>query len=179
MAMVRVRPCKPAFAAGVIDLSPVAQRADGRGHDDLAVALLHHVFLCFTGAEKTAFEVDGDHGIPLVVAHSEEQVVPQDPRVVDQDVQAPEVLDDLGDRACDLIGPRDVAAHRDGVRPDVLHPLDRVPAAVLGQVQHRDPGPGLGQAYRLRRADPASRAGDQGHALLQCHHNRVPPRTVL
>ena len=113
----------------------------------------------------------GDHGIPLVVAHSEEQVAPHDPRVVDQDVQAPEVLDDLGDRPCDLISPRDIAAQRDGFRTNVLHPLDRVPAAVLRQVKYSDLGPGLAQAYGLRSADPSSCAGDQGDALMQCNHS--------
>ena len=69
-----------------------------------------------------------------------------------------------------LLMLRDVAGDCDGVRANVSHLLDRLPAVVLRQVQHRHSGPGLGQAYSLSSANPASRTGDEGDALMQCNH---------
>jgi hypothetical protein len=49
------------------------------------------------GGVEGAFQVDRDHGVPVLLLHLEDHAVPQDPGHVDQDVEPPE----FGDRPLD------------------------------------------------------------------------------
>jgi hypothetical protein len=60
-----------------------------------------------------ALEVDGDHGVPLVLGHVHEHPVAEDPRVVDEDVEAPVALDRAADHMLGSVVVRDVVVARD------------------------------------------------------------------
>jgi hypothetical protein len=58
---------------------------------------------------ERAREVDVEDLLPILVLHLEHRPVRRDARVVDQDVQATVLLDDLGDRPAAVVGRADVA----------------------------------------------------------------------
>jgi hypothetical protein len=81
--------------------------------------------------------------------------------VVDQDVEAPELLEHALDRAFAEARVLDVAGDGDGA---AAFALDRAPrlarVALLGQVQHRDVGAFAREQHRDRAADAGVAAGD-------------------
>jgi hypothetical protein len=62
-------------------------------------------------------EVDGDHGVPLVLGHVDEHPVPEDPGVVDEDVEASVAV---GRAADHVLGGREIG--------DVVVARDRLAA---------------------------------------------------
>jgi hypothetical protein len=59
------------------------------------------VLLGRPGHQERAAQVHADDQVPVVVGHLEQQVVAGDAGVVDQDVDAAELLDDPVDRGLD------------------------------------------------------------------------------
>lgn len=129
------------------------------------------------GGVEVALQMDPDHRVPLVLGHREDHPVAQDARVVDEDVQLPE----LGDRQLDQFPGLLVVGHVSGVRdgttarrPDPGGDLlggrggrgaGAVPAG-LSEVVHDDGGAEPGKLQRLRPAQAAARArDDRGPAL--------------
>jgi hypothetical protein len=60
------------------------------------------------GKVEDAGEVDRQHLVPAVVGHLGDRAVGRDARVVDENVEPPVLLDDLGDRAPAVIARGDV-----------------------------------------------------------------------
>ena len=106
-------PLHAGLGRGVVDLAAVAQRGAGGQVDDPAVALLHHVPLGRAAHEERAAQVHAEHHVPVVLGHLEQQVVADDPGVVDQDRGRAEFGGDLADRGLHLVGLADVGAHGD------------------------------------------------------------------
>src|SRR5215813_11345899 len=104
IASVRVKPWMPAFA----------ERGRRAQIDDLAPPLVGHEPLYRTRAEECAAKVNANHRVPVVLGHLEQQVVPRDAGVVDQDVDATKVVDGGVDRGVDLLAHRYVAVDPDG-----------------------------------------------------------------
>jgi hypothetical protein len=64
---------------------------------------------------EVALEVDADHAVPLVLGHVHEHPVAGDAGVVDEDVEAAELVDRLPDHRLRLAEVGDVRAVRDGL----------------------------------------------------------------
>src|SRR5829696_4407117 len=173
----------------VVKLSFIPQSDDRGGHYDLAVLLLDHVLLNRLGAQKAALHVHVEHRVPVLFAHPEQQVIPQEPRIVDQNVDPTEVVPNLLERRRDLLGVRYVAPDRDNLRTRGLDGLDCLPTGFLGEVQNRDVGPVLCQPYRFRGPDAPGSAGyhrypsvESAHAttsLLGCYRPTISVNSVL
>jgi len=94
----------------VVRLSDVAGFPDHRGDvDDPPGAAGQHVLQRGLGHEEGTGEVDGDDPQPVLITHLGHGPVDGDPGVVDQDVQAAVLLDDLADDAAAVLGAADVA----------------------------------------------------------------------
>ncbi len=91
-------PDQPGLRGRVVGLTGVADDAgDARHVDDAAESLTQHGTERGAADVKRGGEIDGDHGIPVVVGEAHRQVVAGDPGVVDHDVDAPERRDGLLD----------------------------------------------------------------------------------
>jgi hypothetical protein len=126
---------------------------------------------------KNAQEVHGEHVVPVVLRHGGDGLVDRDARVVDQNVETPVGVDDLGDRATAVAGGADVAAVRrcrrtvgPGLRQQACDEL--VGTILVAVVAHRDRRALIGKAVRDRRPDPTGAAGDEGHAPRQLVRGR-------
>jgi hypothetical protein len=119
-----------------------------------------------------ALEVDGDDGVPRVFFHLEAHGVAQDPGVVDQDVEATQLLDG----GAHDVGPArpggDVVAAGQALAPAgddlVHHRLGRRPVHVVDH--HR--GALGGEEQRLAPPDAPAGAGDDGHLPVESTHPR-------
>ena len=126
-----------------------------------------------------ALEVDGDDGVPLVLGHVHEHPVAQDPGVVDEDVEASEVIERLPDepRGAGEVG--DVLAVRgrlaalcldlvdDLLRGGVVVPLAGERGA---EIVDDDLRACLGERERVCAADPSPGARDDRDLPRQIWH---------
>jgi hypothetical protein len=129
---------------------------------------------------EVALEVDGDHGIPLVLGHVHEHPVAEDSGVVDEDVEPAELVDRLPHEALRPGEAGDVLAIRRRLAArgaDLLHDLLRgarvrslagEPGAEVVDHELRS-GPGEGE--RVRAADPAPGARDDRDLAAQIGHS--------
>jgi hypothetical protein len=105
--------------------------------------------------------VDVDDQVPVLVGHLEQQVVAGDAGVVDQDVDAAELLDDPGDRGVDRGGVADVGADADVLLvPGRGELRGRRRGSRLVEVEDRDRRALLGEPGRAPEADALRRARD-------------------
>ena len=105
-----------------------------------------------------------DHEVPVVVGHLEQQVVPDDARAADEDVQPAELLDDSTDHALDLLPVRDVAGNGHAV--DRCSHLLRRPGV---HVRDHDPSALGREPLRRGGADAPSPARDQHDPIVEPH----------
>src|SRR5215207_4335968 len=96
--------------------------------------------------------------VPVLLAHLEGQVVPQNPSVVDQDVDPPEAVRYLLEGRLDLLGAGNVARNRERLGP-------RRPSRLRREVHHRNVGTLLRKPDRLGCPDAPRRT----------RHDRYPP----
>jgi hypothetical protein len=106
------------LGGGVVDLAVLAGLAvDGADVDDAPEAALAHASMHRVSTVEAGAEVGVDDLVPLLVGHLVHGAVAGDAGVVDQDVDRPEVLLDLGDAGCDRVVVADVElVGRDAVR---------------------------------------------------------------
>ena len=105
----------PGLGRGVVRLTVVAVETDDEVDvDDPAVAGLDHVRQHPCGQMEDARQVRLDDGIPFVRRHLRQRAVAGDPGVVDEDVDAAEMLLDARDGCAD--GNRIANIATDGVR---------------------------------------------------------------
>ncbi len=104
----------------VVRLADVAEDARrARGADDAPAHVLARLRLLapvrggVLRRREVALEVDGDDGVPLLLGHVHEHPVAEDPGVVDEDVEAAELVDRLLDHATGAREVGDVLAVRD------------------------------------------------------------------
>ena len=136
-------------------LPPVARAAGAHG----AEAVLD--------AERRAEEVDVEHLADLVGLDLGEQAGDLDAGVVDQDVEAAEVLDGLADRPLPAVVAGDVEGDEAVLLAETLG--DRA-AGLLLEVGDDDGGAGVGQRLGHPLAEPLGPSGDQGLAAGQFEH---------
>src|SRR6266480_3895570 len=148
---------------GVVGLPFVAVDAyHARDVDDPSPAALDHPASRVLGHEERALQIRVDHGVPVVLADPEQQVVARGPGVVHDHVDPPEVLLYRGDRRLYLGGVGHVAAvaARRAVGQGVRRRLG--PGGV--PPQDRDLGARHGQ--RLRDGVPDAAAPARHHGDL-------------
>ena len=118
-------------------------------------------------AERRAEEVDVEHLADLVGLDLGEQAGDLDAGVVDQDVEAAEVLD----RLADGLLPAVVAGHVEGDEAVLLtQPLGDRPTGLLLEVGDHHGGAGVGQRAGHPLPEPLGPSGDQGLAAGQFEH---------
>jgi hypothetical protein len=150
-------------------LGQAVDRLSRQGHeaglgaqvDDPAEALADHHPPGGLAGEEEALDVHVEGQVEVLLGHLLGRGARAEPRVVDQDVEAPEPAHDIGDRGLDLVEPADV--HADGQRP-LPHRLDLVdqtgPIGRLAQAEGHV-STGVGQSQGDRPADPARRPRHQ------------------
>ena len=136
------------------------QGADRGDRDDpAAVALGDHLVGRRLGAEEDALQVDVLDPVPQLLGHRQELVEWADAGVIDEDVEAAEGGDRLGDHRLDLGLDRDIGRDGDGLsslRRDRGHDSGGVLVAGFGRVGVDDDfGAGFGQAQADTPADAA------------------------
>ena len=101
-----------------------------------------------------------------------------DSRVVDDDVEPAEVLDNPAERRVDLLAARDVH----GVRAGSDAELRKLPGRRLGgrgvELEHGDVGPGLCELLGNPSAQPCPGARDDRHPSVESPHAPPPWSTV-
>ena len=116
--------------------------------------------------DEVTLEVDVDDRVPLLLGHVEAHLVPEDPGVVDEHVEAAELVDRLRDQRLPAVPGGDVVEVRDGPTAggddlvgDLLgRALVRALAARLAaEVVHDDRGTLGREQQRLGPADAATR----------------------
>ena len=89
---------EPRLAGRVVGLPLVADDPDDAGDvDDAAAAPLHHALGHGAHGEERALEVGVQHRVPVGLAQPQQDVVPGEPGVVDQDIDRAEGLLRRGD----------------------------------------------------------------------------------
>jgi hypothetical protein len=116
------------------------------------------------GHEERAGQVDGDHLLPVLVGHLGHGPVDGDPGVVDQDVEAAMLIDNLAQDAPAVTGRADIPLVHGDPLPRVLgghagHELLR--GLVVAPVAGRYLRARIGQLAADGGTDAAGAAGDQ------------------
>jgi hypothetical protein len=175
----------PGLGRGVVALAEVAhQPRDRAGVDDAAaLALLFHLNGRGPRAQVGAFQMHVDDRIPDVRRQLHQGLVPEDARVVDQDVEAAEVVDrNLDDVLRPLLGGdvveagRRFAAQLFDLGHDLLgHGVTR-PAAVAraAEIVHDYLGALAGKGQGICPADSAAGAGDCCYFAVEETHRLSP-----
>ena len=134
-----------------------------------------------------ALEVDGDDRVPLVLGHVEQGPVPEDARVVYEDVESAERFDREGDEVAGggPVGDVVTAGHGPAAAgPDLGADGFGRPAigavAVNGraEVVDDDARPAGRQGERVGPADAAAGARHNRHAPGEAAHARTPSRAI-
>jgi hypothetical protein len=96
---------------------------------------------------------------------------PADPRVVDHDVEAPEVAHHRREGVVDLLPVRHVRRVRTRVDPGAPQLLGGELGRIRVHLEHRDPGAGGRELVGDPQAEPGSGAGhDRDSAVEHTHH---------
>ena len=142
--------------------------------DDAAAPVVpHHRGDALAHAQRT-LEVDGEDLAPQVEGHvADPGAGGADPGVVDEDVDAPEPLDDGVDEAGDGIPVADVTGPAERLDPGRGRDLRRhLVTQLLLAAADDDRGAGLGQTLRHRPADALGRTGHDGDPAGQVEASR-------
>ncbi len=135
------------------------------------------------GREVT-LQVHAHDAVPLVLGHVHDDAVAQDAGVVHQHVQVTERVDGLLDEATGAVPVGDVLAVDDGLAAhgaDVVDGLlggggvGTATLLVAAEIVDHDLGALAREQQRVLAPEPATRAGDDGDATLQCTHDHDPP----
>ena len=150
--------------------------------------LLQHGLERGLGAEEDAGQVGGQHLLPLLVLHPQEQVVAGDPGVVDEVVDPAVGRQDVRHRRLDRGRgrPRRGRAPRPGPRPPRSPPPPRASLAA-SRAPRTTCAPSAASASRDRAADAArgagherdlARRGDPSRLRARRRGRRPPPRAT-
>ncbi len=131
------------------------------------------------GRCEMPLQVDPDDVVPVGLVHVEAHLVPQDPGIVDQDVQLTEGVDGLVDERLGPVPRAHVGGIDGALAPAGLDELDDllggVHVATLSlhrrpDVVDHDLGALRGQEQCLLAADPSACAGDDGNLAVEHSH---------
>ncbi len=124
------------------------------------------------GAKERAFEVRVDDRIPFLVGHLEQQVVANDARARDEDVEASELLDRELDHGVHLGAHAHIAGDRQGA-----YRVRHLASRCFVEVGDRDLR-ALGRQQTCRGgADPATASGDECDSVFELHSVSVSSAT--
>ena len=126
--------------------------------------------LCGTQDPERRFEVHIEDGVPLFVGHLLDHRVPGVAGVVDDDVQAAEVVDRGGDEAFAEVGVGDAADAGYGLPARGLDRGDCFLGWFGVEVIDNDPRTLAGQLQRDLTPDPSAGAGDNGDLPIKSSH---------
>jgi len=103
----------------------------GRDIDDAAGALWHHQTSRPLGAHEGAFQIDRKHVVPFVIGDLEKW--PSEPYagVVDQDINAGELIVDGGEQPVHVGGRGDIRFNRQSLPADLARPLGYLASAIF------------------------------------------------
>src|SRR5512139_163604 len=172
-------PDDPRLRRRVVRLPGVPHHPDdGTDVDHPAVPLLHHVAGDRLGQQVRPLEVDADDGVELLLRHPEQEIVPGDPRVVDQDVDFPLRLEDVLHTGVDLGRIAHVEHLHHPLAARGLEGCQDLPGAGVAPDVADDDGRALrAERLRDRAADPARRARDQRHLPGKPHRSTPHPES--
>ena len=127
------------------------------------------------GGCEGAFEVDVDDGVPLALLHVDEHAIAQDPRVVDEHIEASIGVDRLADHPACGFEVAHVRTVRHRLTPLVAnlgddgisgaHVLPHAIACAAEIVDH-DLGAVLGEHQRVFAPNAATRSGDNDNSIF-------------
>jgi hypothetical protein len=118
--------------------------------------------------------VHGDGVVELVGVDLLERAEREDPRVVDEDVEAPEPFDGVVDGGRDGGGVGAVGPHRETAPAECLDvPHHRGRALLCREVGEGHVGAVAGEPQCDRGPDAAAAAGHEGHPAGEVGHRRV------
>ena len=152
---------RPARVAGV-------RAGDRRRDDDAPVARLLHVRQRFLHHGERTVRVDGEHGVPLLVAHVLERAVGEYTGVGTDNVDAAIALDDVPVKVADGVARGDV--DKQGVRAEFFGGFV---CGLLVEVSDDDGRAGLAQGADDTAADAGGTAGDDGNLVLKIEHVKL------
>src|SRR5712691_4306517 len=82
--------------------------------DDLSAStLLHHLLRRQLSDNEGAEQIHGDHSVPFVISHTKERLFGLDAGIIDRDIQAPELTDDLLHHSLDILALAHVGRYCD------------------------------------------------------------------
>ena len=129
---------------------------------------------------EVALQVDADDVVPVGLVHVEAHLVPQDPGVVDQDVELAPGVDGLGHQALGARPGAHVVGVEGGLAPGGDDVVDRLlggvdvrcprPCAAAPDVVDDDLGALGGEEQRLLASDAPPCAGDDGDLAVEHAH---------
>src|ERR1700744_3278185 len=128
---------------------------------------------------EVPLQVDRYHRVPLRFLHAGDKRIAQDSRVIDQDVEATELVDRLSHNTFrttpggDVLGVDDGGAAGGGDLSGHLVGWPGVGALAFvaaAEVVDDDLGPFFGEQQCVFATDAAARAGDDRHSAFQCSH---------
>src|SRR3990170_3836462 len=169
--LLRRRLCEtdhPRLGGGVVRLAQVAHLTDdGRHVYDAPAAALYHVRQRRVRAVEYAAQVGRDHLLPLLDTHPADGTVAVDAGVVDQDVDAAELLDRGVDHALDVIRVGDSRLNSDRLLPLVLELCQQLLRLLLAlEVVDHDLAAVVRQLAHDGAAEPAGATGDDGDLIV-------------
>jgi hypothetical protein len=177
LALDLVAPMTPALL-GVVDLAGVSHQADHARHvDDRARLLPDHLARDGLGEVEDALQIDRYHQVPVLLAHGQEEPVARDARVVDQNVHATKMLDDLGRHLLDRLGVRHVDLVGLGFDSELSEARGSLLRFLQVDIDRRDRGAFCCQTLGNGGADALRCSGDQRDLLVQQSHvllSRLP-----
>src|SRR3954451_22892353 len=101
---------QPGLGSRIVRLTDGPRLTDHRGdHDDSAAAALEHMCQRGLGEKERPGQIDSDDLVPFVFGHLGHRLVNRDAGVVDQDVQAAVLVDDLLDCSPAVVPAGDIA----------------------------------------------------------------------
>ncbi len=122
----------------------------------------HHLGRGASDRVERAREVRVDDALPLVVRHAGDESVLRGAGVVHEQLDGPECVFDLAERAVDRGRVANVGSHRERVGARLLDRGARgLGAVVVARVAERDTVAGFGERDRAGAADPARPSGDE------------------
>src|SRR6476661_588863 len=157
---------------GVVGLADVAGLADDRADvDDAPGSAVEHVLQDRSGQVERTGEVHLDDAVPVVRGHPADGLVRGDACVVDQDVEAPVLVEDLADDTFAVLDRADVALVHAAAGMGLP---EQVGGFLVAGVPGGDGHPAGGEPVADRRADAPDTAGDQGYLSVHVGHVAFP-----
>ena len=147
-------------------------RVRGRHVDDRPLhAALHHLARHEAGEEEGPAQVDAQHPVEVLDLGIQDRARRDDPRVVEEDLAAPEALRAGVEQGGAVALLAHVRAHGERLPPGFLRDASgRVRAALLQYVPQHDIRPVTGEGERARGPDPLRRPADDRGLPLECDH---------